>query len=182
MTTDQPIVMPYSSYLPQVSTSSSSLIHPRIRTMANPGLSDIGAFPQRRTLPDSTGSESRLNMIRNWLANCVQRHSKCNTVELRASCRPTRLIDIERHTGRVCVVPSYEVRPDQAYIALSHRWALGACETFCLQRRMEGSSHVASLLQAYLRPSSIPLLSPATLGSASCGLTAFASSKMATKG
>lgn len=116
-------------------------------------MSDIGVFPQRPSLSDSTGSESSLNMIRNWFTSCVHHHSKCNTIELRAPCRPTRLIDIGKHTGRVCVVPSCEVRPDEAYIALSHRWGIGSMSNILLtkenERELSSGVPIRSLSQTF---------------------------------
>lgn len=116
-------------------------------------MSDLGVFPQRSSLPDSTGSESSLNMVRDWLTDCVLHHSKCNTEELRTQCPPTRLIDIEKDTGKFCIVPGSEAAPDQAYIALSHRWGVKGASNVLLttenERELSLGVPVTSLSQTF---------------------------------
>jgi Heterokaryon incompatibility protein (HET) len=67
----------------------------------------------------STGGSRSLNMIRNWLHNCLSGHDQCAS-NSRTDYLPTRLLEIEGSAYHLAM--RFEIPQRSRYVTLSHCW------------------------------------------------------------
>ncbi|KAI1212505.1 HET-domain-containing protein [Annulohypoxylon truncatum] len=71
----------------------------------------------------NTGDEVTWDIIRGWLDECLEKHTRCNQKNI-TDYVPSRLVKLNDTTGEptFCVVEKCQVDPQSPYLTLSHRW------------------------------------------------------------
>jgi hypothetical protein len=103
--------------------------------------------------PDISTRSSGLELAKDWLTTCHQKHSACARRRLRSKTLPTRLIEVyqDRKTRKARLVDGNDVPTDSQYLTLSHRWGTGHMITLQTANiaQFRHSIHVSLLSQTF---------------------------------